>query len=136
MNAPLKKDGPSAFGRVVLPSRRMSENIDLHWGGRAWSITIGFDDSSFVREIFADGSKVGSEREAELDDACILISLLLQSGWLISEISARLSREATDRDAPAASILGLAVKVAAEAETHRREALARMRALETRGVPA
>lgn len=124
------QDGPSAFGarRIPLPDRRPSETIVFAWAGREWTITVGFDDSHYVREIFADGAKIGSEREAELDDACILISMLLQSGWLIQDLLAKLSRQGIDPEAPAASVFGLMCKIAAEAETRRQKLVAEIRA--------
>jgi len=114
--------------RQPLPNRRHCETIAVHWAGRPWSIGVGFDDSHFAREIFADGAKVGSEREAELDDACILVSMMLQSGWAIADLQARLSREGIDPAAPAASIVGLAIKIAAEAETRRQKLVAQIEA--------
>jgi len=110
----------NAVARYRLKDRRRSENIRLTWSNTAWMLTVGFDEQCFAREIFADGSKVGSEMEALLDDACIIVSLALQSGWQIQELVNRLSREATDPASPAASILGLLVKVAAQAEAEMR----------------
>lgn len=107
--------------RASLPARRKNETQDLTWSGKVWTVTVGFDEFGLAREIFADGSKVGSEMEALLDDACILVSMLLQSGWHITDLVDRLSREATDPDAPAASILGLLMKVTAQAELRHRE---------------
>ena len=110
----------NAVARQRLPDRRKSETIDVVWADKTWHVSIGFDAQGCARELFADGSKIGSEMEALLDDACILLSMLLQSGWQARELVDKLSREAIDPKAPAASILGLIVKVAAAAEQRAR----------------
>lgn len=104
--------------RTRLPSRRLANHHELVWRGKLLSITVGFDDATprRVREIFADGHKVGSDRDAEIDDFCTMASMLLQSGWAIEDLQHRLSREATDPDAPAASIFGFILKFAAKCE--------------------
>lgn len=106
--------------RHQLPPRRLTVTNNIEWARRAWSISVGFDDALKVREIFADGHKSGTELEAILDDACILISMLLQAGASIQDLAEKLGREGVDPSAPASSIpssiLGLAIKRASEVE--------------------
>ena len=99
-----------------LPPRRLTVTVGIEWANRAWSISVGFDDALQVREIFADGHKSGTDVEAILDDACILISMLLQSGASIQDLAEKLGREGVDPTAPASSIVGIAIKRAAEVE--------------------
>lgn len=102
--------------RHPLPARREAVTILIVWEGTPWSISVGFDESWRVREIFADGHKTGTDIEAILDDACILTSMLLQSGANIADLADKLGREGVKPEAPAASIVGLAIKKAAEIE--------------------
>lgn len=106
--------------RSRLPDRRPSQHIELVWGPpgqqRTWSLNVGFDAEGKAREIFADGHKPTSDLEAQLDDTCILVSLLLQSGYSAADLVERLGRDGVYPDAPAASIVGQALKAAAELE--------------------
>ncbi len=66
--------------RERLPTRRPSETADLEFDGVRYAVTIGFFPDGRLGEAFAGNAKVGSGVEAILDDACILVSLLLQNG--------------------------------------------------------
>ena len=49
------------------------------YDGTLYAVTVGFHpDTGKVCEVFTGGAKVGSSMDAILDDACILLSLLLQ----------------------------------------------------------
>ena len=103
-----------------LPNRRHHTAMSVQWQAGTQSaqavVGIGFDDDGRVFEVFADGQKTGSQMEALLDDACILMSFLLQSGWRITEIAEKLRRESVDADAPAPSIIGQIAAVVAQFE--------------------
>ena len=63
-----------------------------------------------------DGVKVGQELEGLLDDACILVSVLLQMNVAASRIAEHLGRESVDPHAPAASPIGMVAKRIAAVE--------------------
>ena len=117
--------------RARLPYRRLQATEAVAWRGREWLLSVGFDRSGAVREAFVKGLKAGSEMDAIMDDACVLLSLLLQAGYSAQEVDRRLApkaprtlfpapsapgREGADSRAPAASPLGLLARTAAAAE--------------------
>lgn len=78
--------------RQKLPPRRPSITRDVVWqrvnGTYQFSMTIGFDPGTGkVREVFASGG-MGSETEATIADACVVLSHMLQSGGDIRALSA------------------------------------------------
>ena len=65
--------------RKRLPDRRPNETTDMVYDGTLYAVTVGFQpDTGEPREIFTHGARVGSSMDAILDDACILLSILLQ----------------------------------------------------------
>lgn len=69
--------------RTRLPNRRYSVTIPISWkspdgSDRNYYVTIGFFSDGVPGEIFANGEQEGSQIDAMLSDACILVSLLLQ----------------------------------------------------------
>jgi hypothetical protein len=56
----------------------------------AMDATFGFDDVGEIREVFCTDWKAGSDNYAIVSDACILLSLLLQHGYNVEDITARL----------------------------------------------
>ena len=70
--------------RKKMPPRRPSITRDVVWtravGAHRFSVTIGFDPrSGDVREVFASGAR-GSDMDATISDACVIISHALQCG--------------------------------------------------------
>ncbi len=63
-----------------MPDRRPSETVSLEHTGARFEVTVGLFPDDRVGEVFAGGAKSGSEMDGLLDDAAILISLLLQHG--------------------------------------------------------
>lgn len=116
--------------RMALPNWRPSMTVKARWpqgdNGKAWHVSVavatvvdaktGRPAGKRVVEVFAAGGKVGTEIEALIDDACVAISLLLQSGCTATELHRRMGRESVLPGAPHASLLGLIVAVAAELE--------------------
>ena len=80
--------------RTRLPARRPNLTDSFAWGGVRFTVTAGFDERGAIREVFADGVKVGSDTEGLLDDACILVSLLLQHGYTPDRLAGHLLRKA------------------------------------------
>jgi len=111
-----------------LPNRRHHTALSVAWQAGAQQakaeVGIGFDDAGRVFEVFADGQKTGSQMEALLDDACILMSFLLQSGWRIADVAEKLKRESVEPTAPAPSIIGQIAAIVARFEEDLQAALA------------
>ena len=101
--------------RNRLPGRRPNETVELVFNGPPYAVTIGFFlDTGRVGEVFTHGAKVGSAMDAILDDACILISLLLQHGVEPSSLASSMGRHG-ENHAPA-SIVGTLADLLAELE--------------------
>ena len=62
--------------RIPLPNRRPSATVDVAFG----TVTVGFDALGQPREVFANGPKEGSDMQATIADACVVISIALQHG--------------------------------------------------------
>ena len=93
--------------REMLPSRRTAETVAFEFGGRAYEATVGFYPDGRPGEVFVDGAKVGSAVEAILDDAAVLMSLLLQHGVEPSALAKTIGRVEVLGDA--ASPIGVLV---------------------------
>lgn len=98
--------------RHTLPTRRINETRRIiSPDGHTIYLTIGFDpsDPTRPREVFySSGFKSGSALEFQIQDACVLISLLLQHGHRPKEIAKSLARaEQPDGSMSYASITGL-----------------------------
>lgn len=98
--------------RNRLPDRRSNITTVLLYDGRSYSVTLGFDpNTGILGEVFMHGAKVGSAMDGILDDACILLSLLLQHGIDPVELPASMGYLG-DGKTPA-SILGVLIKLIA-----------------------
>ena len=65
--------------RERLPTRRPNQTTNLTYDDTSYAVTVGLHpDTGEAREIFTHGARVGSSMDAILDDACILLSILLQ----------------------------------------------------------
>ena len=91
------------MARETLPQRRPSLTIDLDFGGKRYSVGFGFYPNGRLAEAFVSGAKTGSQLDAQLNDAAILISLMLQHDIEPSDIAKSMSRV---RDRVAASPIG------------------------------
>jgi hypothetical protein len=114
MKKPLEyRAAPAA--RHDLPDRRLTATRKLTTKeGFAIHLSIGYDpnEDGRPREIFYSGGfKSGSQLEFQIQDACVLISLLLQHGFLPTDIAKSLAREEKpDGDLDYASLIGLIVQ--------------------------
>jgi hypothetical protein len=100
--------------RHKLPERRLAETRKICTpDGQTFYLSIGFDptDASRPREIFySAGFRSGSQLEFQVQDACVLISLLLQHGFRPADIGKSLARVETGTgEITHASITGLIV---------------------------
>jgi hypothetical protein len=114
--------------RTYLANRRINCSEAIAFSGVALLVALGFDASGVAREIFVEGLRQGSDLEVMVDDAVILISMLLQHGYRVDELFAKLMRadtgtaadrfadEATGARKPSllAAILGGAIKIELE----------------------
>ena len=91
--------------RERLPDRRPNQTIDMFYDGTRYAVTVGFQpDSGEPREIFTHGARVGSNMDGILDDACILLSLLLQHRVEPAALARSMGR--LGRGGQAASVIG------------------------------
>lgn len=118
----LKEAG--SMTRERLPQRRHNQTGSLLFEGVQYSVTVGFFADRRPGEVFAAGAKIGSALDAILDDASILISLLLQHGVAPEAIAKSLGQLGAGQEP--ASIIGaivglLAERSARQADTRDRE---------------
>lgn len=66
--------------REKLPERRIGINLDVPFKNSKVVITIGYDSMFLVKEVFCADFKAGSDSQAVVMDACILLSRLFQHG--------------------------------------------------------
>lgn len=64
----------------ALAARRPIVTDVVEWEGRQWHVGVGLNPDGIAREIFADGVKTGTTIEALVDDACVMVSKLMQDG--------------------------------------------------------
>ncbi len=96
--------------RSRLPPRRKNETADLVFEGTRYHATVGFTSDGEAREVFCHGAKVGSGMDRLIDDACVMLSLLLQHGVQPRELVRSMGR--LDDGSPASIIGALADLVA------------------------
>lgn len=106
------KDTPDP--RHVLPTRRLTETRRIETrDGHTIYLSVGFDPGDPVRprEVFySAGFKSGSQLEFQIQDACVLLSLLLQHGLRPEDVAKSLARDEQPEGSIArASIVGLIV---------------------------
>jgi hypothetical protein len=82
--------------RQPLPQRRYAETFELRHGrqaGAMFHVTLGRYPDGRIGEVFITGAKAGSDLEAGLRDAAILVSLALQHGVPVATLAAAITRE-------------------------------------------
>ena len=80
--------------RAKLPERRECTTISVRWPeetGPRYHISLGHYNGR-IGEAWVHGPKAGSDMSAVLDDACILFSILLQTGYPPDRLAASLGR--------------------------------------------
>ena len=98
--------------REKLPNRRHSETHNVVMGGIPFLITLGYYSDGRIGEVFVHGAKVGSTWQAILDDASVLLSILIQMGYDPERLSESMCRE-VEGGAPS-SIFGYILDLAVE----------------------
>lgn len=108
------------MSRRQLPDRRPSVTRKVIWqtdmGSQTFFVTLGIcPDTSEILEVFyADGQRTGSQLQHSVQDACVLISLLLQNGVSPPEIGKSLGQVPVMGAERPASIVGALVEAVAE----------------------
>jgi len=101
--------------RHDLPARRLTETLKVTTPeGHTVHLSVGYDPVEQLRprEVFYSGGfRSGSALEFQIQDACVLLSLLLQHGHRPEDISKSLARTEQPNGSMAyASMIGLIVE--------------------------
>ena len=96
--------------RTRLPDRRFAETAMLEHDGARFMVTIGFYPDGRPGEVFTHGARSGSNIDALLADACVLVSCLIQHGVEPSELASSMGRLG---NAGPASIIGAIIDLVA-----------------------
>ena len=96
--------------RRKLQWRRRSETLEFEREGSRLRITIGYFENE-IGEVFMNADRVNSSLDALISDAAIIVSLCLQWGASLQEITRALKRDARGA---ASSPIGAALDVIAE----------------------
>lgn len=80
--------------REYLPNRRRSENTEFVFQGVQVDLQCGYYDDGRLGEVFMTTRRLGSVIDTMCKDTAILISIALQLGATIEQ----LSKSATSRD--------------------------------------
>ena len=106
--------------RDRLPDRRPSITRRAVWqtetSEHKFHVTIGIDPATGkVREVFyADGQRTGSGLQHAIQDACVLVSLLLQHGVDPEEIGKSLATAPVFGEDRPATVVGVIVEIVKE----------------------
>lgn len=78
--------------RTRLANRRAAETFTVEHGAGRFSVTVGRFEAGAIAEVFVSGGRSGSDTQAVVRDAAILISLGLQHGCTVPALRASMSR--------------------------------------------
>lgn len=98
--------------RTRLPDRRAAETVMLEHDSARFMVTIGFYPDNRPGEVFTHGARSGSNMDALLADACVVMSCLIQHGVEPSELAGSTGRLG---NAKPASVIGAVVDLVAAA---------------------
>ena len=96
--------------RQRLPNRRPAETVELEHNGSRFTVTIGFYPDGRPGEVFTHGIRSGSNLDALLADACVVVSCLIQHGVEPRQIASSMGRLG---NAEPASIIGAVIDLTA-----------------------
>jgi hypothetical protein len=100
--------------RIRLPNRRAAETVAIEYAGTRFTVTVGFYPDGHIGEVFTHGVRSGSNLDALLADACVVVSCLIQHGAELRELAASMGRLG---NAEPASIIGAVIDLAAAVAT-------------------
>jgi len=98
--------------RERLQHRRAAETVELEHNGSRFTVTIGFYPDGRPGEVFTHGIRSGSNLDALLADACVVVSCLMQHGVEPNQIASSMGRSGGSEPA---SIIGAVIDLAAKA---------------------
>jgi len=98
--------------RVRLPDRRFAETVVLEHDGTRFMVTIGFYPDGRPGEVFTHGARSGSNLDALLADACVVVSCLIQHGAEPRHLAGGMGRLGNTKPA---SVIGAVVDLVAAA---------------------
>ena len=98
--------------RVRLPDRRAAETVMLDHDGTRFMVTIGFYPDGRPGEVFTHGARSGSNLDALLADACVVVSCLIQHGVEPHGLATSMGRLGNTQPA---SVIGAVVDLVAAA---------------------
>lgn len=106
--------------RLTLPPRRRNVTQKVVFRQRDFTLTIGYDAAGRAKEVFAGGHLEGSDMQATIADACVVISVALQHGVAADALAKSLGTVPVwgpkgDTEAPA-SVIGAILKALIEVE--------------------
>jgi hypothetical protein len=107
--------------RTRLPSRRAAETAVLEHDGTRFMVTIGFYPDGRPGEVFTHGARTGSNMDALLADACVVVSCLIQHGVEPSNLAGSMGRLG---NASPASVIGAVVDLVAAATMSQQQPVA------------
>jgi hypothetical protein len=96
--------------RQRLPNRRPAETVELEHNGSRFTVTIGLYPDGRPGEVFTHGIRSGSNLDALLADACVVVSCLIQHGVDPRDVASSMGRLG---NAEPASIIGAVIDLAA-----------------------
>lgn len=103
----------AAMGRHKLPERRHVVTQEIRWKGvHRFHVSAGYDPNTgqLLEVFYATGMKEGTDLRNAAQDACVLISIALQYGATIGELSKTMGEQPDfDGTATPASIIGAIV---------------------------
>jgi len=96
--------------RMRLPDRRFAETVVLEHSGTRFMVTVGFYPDGRPGEVFTHGARSGSNLDALLADACVVVSCLIQHGVEPRDLATSMGRLG---NAEPTSIIGAVVDLVA-----------------------
>lgn len=91
--------------REALPNRRRIEHFDLVCNGILYTVGVGLYPDGRVGEIFLDSGKAGTDLRRNTHDMAAAVSIALQHGATVEEMSHTFS-QANENDLEPGGILG------------------------------
>lgn len=106
--------------RTRLPDRRFAETVMLEHSGTRFMVTIGFYPNGRPGEVFTHGARSGSNMDALLADACVVVSYLIQHGVEPRDLASSMGRLG---NAEPASIIGAVFDLVAAASAIQQQSI-------------
>lgn len=75
------------MARESMPNRRRSENTHLRLNGVEVDVQIGYYDDGRIGEVFMTTRKSGSTLDKIIRDTALMVSIALQHGATLDELS-------------------------------------------------